>query len=1241
MTKLYEPGMLIAGRFVVERLAGEGGMGRVYRAHERDGATLVAVKVFNEPGDGNDQEARRLLELTHPSIVRCIAFGRADDGSDFIATEWLEGETLRTRLTRGPLSVAETIRIARHVADGLAAAHAWGIVHRDVTPANVMLVSSATHGAREDVKLLDFGLAVHGRAAQAGGTVGYASPEQARGDRPSARADVFSLGCVIYECVLGEKPFTGETDVAVMARMLERDTAHVTTRLKGVQGALVQLLARMLAADPEARPRDGAAVAAELATLAEAVPPSSVEVSRPRSSVSVTNAEARASQVLVAEIAEINGEGAGRIASDLELLGGHVTPSEVPSQIVCTWSTETSAVERAVRGARAALAVRRWNARARVALVVAPSDTAGREAAADALPDVPSIRVDADTARLLGDRFVVRPEGDDLALVREGASPHSRTSVLGRETQCIGRDREIGLIASIFDESRDEPDVRVVWVVGAPGIGKTRVRDEVLARITSDPSVYVWSAQADPTRTSVAFGVLSDLVRSAANIAREDDETYQRTALASRACAQVAESERPRVVEFLGELLRLHVDAPSAQLRAAREEAMLMGDQVRRATSDLVLATLARGPLALVIEDLQWADAVSVRAISDMARIARDKPLFVFLVGRPEAKETAIRLVADRQPTGVSLGKLGTKAMEKLVAVALSCDASDPRVPVIVERAAGNPFFAEEIVRASRTGDAPPTAALAMLEARLMSVEPEARRVLRAASVFGPQFTSLEVAALLGDEATEQFVDAWCGWLVEREILTHAGAVWSFRHALVRDAAYAMLTEGDRTAAHALAAEMLEREERVPGPVVAEHWSRAGQPARAARWLASSATDALEANDLSACVDLGERALTALNESATDVRSDLLVVLAEAHRWKGDYERAAQRARDALKLLHAGDSRFFRAAAELAAITGSVGPEEEFETAIRKLIDAPDEKSDAASIAWSRAGMQLVIRNDPRADTLLARADSAADSDLARGRVEQAYAVRAGIHGKLEELVRRYDASVRALERAGDVRGACLQELNLAAALCELGQNVAASEHLAHGRREAETRGLSSAIALGHHLEGILLARDHHVAEAVVAQHRALETFKAQGNARMSGGVRCHLAELFLKRGTEEALSEALREAQLSQAELASVPPARARALAVLALVHVARGEVAPAMAASAEALAIAQTAGVESGESLVYRARADALALAGAPEARALLDEGKKKLAARADAITDPALRQTFLSVPENAALT
>ena len=909
------------------------------------------------------------------------------------------------------------------MAEGLGAAHAWGIVHRDITPANIMMVRPTSPGHDLVIKLLDFGLAARGRTTQAAGTVGYAAPEQARGEPPTPRADVFSLGCVLCECLLGEKPFGGDTDVAVMASMLDGDTARVTARLDHVPLPLVRLLAKMLASDPQARPSDGAAVAAELALLSVAPLPA-------RSRGSVTGAEARGAQVLVAEV---DASVAPRLVAELAELGGRVSMGDL---LVCMFPSGASAVESAVRGARAALAVRRSTPRARASLVVAPSDEAGVRAARESLPESPSVRVDADTARLLGDRFVVRHDGDDLVLLREGTTSSSRTSLLGRETKCVGRDREIGLIASVFEECKEDGVARIVWLLGAPGIGKTRVRDEVLLRIVHDDpaAVRVWSAHADPTRAGVPFGVMADLVRSAAAVSADDASDYQRLALASRACAFVPPERSPRacVVEFLSELLRLEVADPSGQLRAAREEPMLMADQVQRALDDLSLSELVRQPLVVIVEDLQWADVASIRALSEIARRAAERPLFVLLVGRPEAKDTLLRLVADRQPVGVSLGKLSSRAMDKLVSDALGCEPADPRVASIAERAGGNPFFAEELVRAGDDVGAHRGAGDGGGAPRRRSAEPEARRVPRAASVIGQRFMASEVALLLGD-ASPEFVDAWCTWLAEREVLARADAAWAFRQSLVRDAAYAMIPEPDRACRRARDS---GRDPRTRAWARARHRATLG----ACRRACESGPMARVVRGRCTRSQRPRRVHRARRESARIARGCPRSRNAARGPRRGSSlawrlrpcRGAGARAKPLRSFAKEGDARYFRAAAELASSTGSRGPVAEFEAAVDLLTRAPDQRSDAASIAWSRAAMQLLVRGDARADAMLERARAAAVSDLAVGRVEQTYAIRAGMRGELEDLVRRYEAAVDALARAGDVRGACLQELNLA-----------------------------------------------------------------------------------------------------------------------------------------------------------------------------------------------------------------
>ncbi|APR74983.1 Adenylate cyclase [Minicystis rosea] len=138
---------LFAQRFLIERLAGSGGMGRVYRAVDTHGGGVVAVKVLASTeveAARFRREAALLADLSHPRIVRAVAYGEADTGEAYLAMEWLDGEDLAARLARGePLGATDAVRLARHVAEALGAAHARGIVHRDVKPSNIFLVRGA------------------------------------------------------------------------------------------------------------------------------------------------------------------------------------------------------------------------------------------------------------------------------------------------------------------------------------------------------------------------------------------------------------------------------------------------------------------------------------------------------------------------------------------------------------------------------------------------------------------------------------------------------------------------------------------------------------------------------------------------------------------------------------------------------------------------------------------------------------------------------------------------------------------------------------------------------------------------------------------------------------------------------------------------------------------------------------------------------------------------------------------
>jgi eukaryotic-like serine/threonine-protein kinase len=184
------PGDVVADRFEIERRAGAGGMGAVYRALDRETGKPVALKIVNIPIqqliERFSREAQVLADIDHPGVVRYVAHGARPGGEPYLAMEWLEGETLGERLGRAGLTVGETLALAKRLADALGALHGRGFIHRDLKPGNVFLVA----GSIEDAKLFDFGIARRSDGVadltQTGvmiGTPGYMAPEQARGPR--------------------------------------------------------------------------------------------------------------------------------------------------------------------------------------------------------------------------------------------------------------------------------------------------------------------------------------------------------------------------------------------------------------------------------------------------------------------------------------------------------------------------------------------------------------------------------------------------------------------------------------------------------------------------------------------------------------------------------------------------------------------------------------------------------------------------------------------------------------------------------------------------------------------------------------------------------------------------------------------------------------------------------------------------------------------------------------------------
>jgi eukaryotic-like serine/threonine-protein kinase len=264
-------GMRLNGRYRLDAQIGAGGMSTVYRAFDTTLERRVAVKLMHrEIASDSDQlerfrrEARSVAQLSHPHIVGVIDAGE-EDGRPYIVFEYVEGETLKERIRRmGRLPIDEAIAYAIEIARALGAAHARGIVHRDIKPQNVLVDEEGS------AKVTDFGIArsldeegltADGRVL---GTTDYVSPEQALGHDVDGQSDIYSLGIVLYEMLVGDVPFHGENQVSVAMKHVREDLPDVQVMRPEVSARLAAVLDRMTEKDLALRHPDAAAVEADL-----------------------------------------------------------------------------------------------------------------------------------------------------------------------------------------------------------------------------------------------------------------------------------------------------------------------------------------------------------------------------------------------------------------------------------------------------------------------------------------------------------------------------------------------------------------------------------------------------------------------------------------------------------------------------------------------------------------------------------------------------------------------------------------------------------------------------------------------------------------------------------------------------------------------------------------------------------------------------------------------------------------
>ena len=266
------------GRYQILEEIAAGDQGTVYRAFDPDSGQISALKVLHPNLSGDRgyierfrREASLAASIDHPNVVKIFEVGQ-DGDQHFMALEFLPESLARVVESGGQMRLEGASQFGLQIAEGLAAAHALGIVHRDIKPQNVLI------GADGSAKVTDFGIA---RAESLNtmtatgvvmGTPDYMSPEQARGARADARSDVYSLvGCLMYHMLAGEVPFTGETPLAVIRQQIEEQSRRLRERRKDVPRGLEAVIDRAMAKDPDRRYQSAAEIAQAIRAAAPGV----------------------------------------------------------------------------------------------------------------------------------------------------------------------------------------------------------------------------------------------------------------------------------------------------------------------------------------------------------------------------------------------------------------------------------------------------------------------------------------------------------------------------------------------------------------------------------------------------------------------------------------------------------------------------------------------------------------------------------------------------------------------------------------------------------------------------------------------------------------------------------------------------------------------------------------------------------------------------------------------------------
>lgn len=1174
-------------RFAIERHVGSGGMGDVYLGRDNETGQAVALKVLRAgTGDLDALRFRReievLADLRHPGIVQYIAHGEWADGRLFYAMEWLEGEDLGRRQRRTPLGMREAVEVVRRAAMAMAAVHSRDFVHRDIKLSNIFLVK----GRGTASKLIDFGVVqlpgAPDRALEIGtiiGTPNFMAPEQARGDVVDARADVYALGSVLFRLLTGRNAFEAQSVVALLAKLVTEDAPAISAFRFDVPETLSSAIAQALSRDPDSRFPDAGEFARALARVGEVNndPPgidrSTSAVRRvPATSLSLTPTNTAAplagrrvvAVVLFEPSAAAPPDWAARVSASL---GDDVRFSRLATGThAAVLGVSHTGGDEHERAANAALLAAKHDPSGRAAVAIGRAiiqrgelGGAAWELAAQSLATARpgEVVLDTKTSELLRALFSVTEVSDRIILGVPIASPPDEGAVLGIQTTTVGRDAELALLRSAFAEVAAHREPRAIVISGPTGSGKSRVVREALGNAATGFRLVVRGSHS--RQDEAQLPALSDALARHIGLDRAAPPAQRATQLRTHLSSLDAVSTSPTPDAFVGELLGVSLLTPDDEaLRAAQQDPILMTARVHAALEEYIRAATGTHPALLILEDAQWLDEASLD-YCDWLLGAENMPLLLVIASRP----TEARWFPKRNTTTLQLPPLTQTAADHLVHQLLPASETSARA-MIVDRAAGNPLFLEELARAVQSGDhSIPISIEALVQARLDRLSTSAVDVLRAASILGTEIDTPLLAELCG-----RSIDAELDELVQAELLLRGNPqepAFRFRQSLVCDVAYGALLDEQRRALHERAAAWLKQQSDPDLGVLGHHMALSGNPHEAAALYAQAARRAYYGGaNLHAAIAHCDKAL-ALGLPDSE-KPPLLIALAQAHQGLGQLHACMDSAEQAAALAPQGENLWGEAQRLVASCLAELGrPADAYARASLALrsngITAADVRSRLLSVR-----VRPLLDLGKLAEALLsaqtaldvARRSGAKDAEV---RALDAHLLTLIHASRYSEGIAAGSAFVAAAEQIGDSVSATRGRINLGSLLNRLGMFENAQQILSRAERDATARRLRLLEGLAFHHLGMSSARLRKFDVAIDQERRAILIAQELGAHRLSSLARVYESLFHVWRAGPGDLQRARALLETADKELQENHHLRAGLNVVQALVELEAGE--------------------------------------------------------------------------------